>query len=451
MNKTVIAIILLGFVCPAGAENFGPNQHYMVSRSATRYENSRNCVGCHPDTFNQFNVSQHSKAFTDPLFQTQYFREIVPLAKRNPIYRAAAKRCIQCHSPVLFMSHTGMIHVPSQASSVETGITCDFCHTFAGFAENGDYLSEPSGKKQGPYEMDSIHGEKNGALSASEFCAYCHNLTNHNDLEIMGTFTEWKKSSRGKKLVTCQECHMSKNGYGGGFERGPAAYLQIGFSQENKAPIRDKLFSHLFPGSHSQKQLQGAAAIEASLSNTMMPDGKRILNVQVINSRSGHRLPTGQTDLRMVWLEVTASTASGDPLAVRHLKSPGFGKEAYGFAGSAEDDVEVIGTIVPRHSRVYRTVFADEQGNRALSATSAKSVLFDNRLNPDETRNEKYVVSVPLGYTGPVTIQAKLSYLLVPPVFTRSLALPDETPVIIGTLRKEFNVVDPVSDLQAPR
>lgn len=451
MKKIIIATLVLSIIYPVAAADFAPGQHYMVSRSDNRYENSRNCVGCHPDTYNQYKESQHAKAFTDPLFWTQYFTEIVPLAQRNPNHRAIAKRCIQCHSPVLFMSHTGMIQMPTQATAVETGITCDFCHTFAGFAENGDYLLEPSGKKQGPYDIGSSHGEKNGAISASEFCAYCHNITNHNDIDVMSTFSEWKKSSWGKKLVTCQECHMSKDGLGREFERGTAAYLQIGFIQENRAPVREKLFSHRFPGAHDQKQLQGAATMEASLSKTKLPDGKMVLNLQVNNERSGHRLPAGRGDLRILWLEVTATTTTGETLAIRHLKAPGQGKEIYGFAGTAEDDPDVIGTVVPPNSRVYRSVFLDEYGKRVSSFLYAKEAIFDNRLNPSEIRTEKYIVSVPATYTGSLTIQAKLCYLLVPPGFTRNLGLPDETPVVIATLRKEFTITEAANDFNAAR
>src|SRR5271169_1203517 len=58
------------------------------------------CENCHSAILDQYSESQHAKAFSDPLFQAQYFKEILPQAEKDPRFVHEAKACIACHSPI---------------------------------------------------------------------------------------------------------------------------------------------------------------------------------------------------------------------------------------------------------------------------------------------------------------------------------------------------------------
>lgn len=442
MKPAIVTMIVVLLLLPAtltGQSSAPP------AVTASGYEPSSLCRNCHPETFAQYNQSRHAKSFTNPLFWAQYFKEVVPRAERSAAYRPVAKRCIFCHSPVLFMNSTGLIRFPDQAFLDDSGVTCDFCHTFDGYADDGTYRKDSSGKKQGPYEQEtSWHGQKSNFIQISEFCGYCHNSANHLGAEVKVTYDEWKNSRFPDSFITCQECHMSKHGYvennRGKFDRGTAAYLNIGWLQGNQAPQRDKLHSHQFPGATSEQQLQGAATLSARVGKTRLPDGRLILGIEVENSRGGHKLPSGSTDLRIVWLEVTARTADGREATVRHFRSGKNGGTNYGIAGMTPEDGEILAGAVPEGSRIYRAIFVDREERRTATFIDAVRIAFDNRLGPAEVRREQYTVSLPPGYDGLVEVRSRLCYLNAPPSFTRRLGLPDFQPVVIAEDLSFFNL-----------
>jgi len=446
MQYVIIGVVLILAACAAPLTETAPAPNAAVTRLAYTYEPSQSCKGCHPAIHAQYEESEHAKAFENPVFKSLYFKEVVPRAERDPGFRQEAKRCVYCHAPVAYMNYTGLIRTPQQVEGVETGVTCDFCHTLAGYEANGDYRQNPSGKKQGPFEINNWHTEFSGWIQLSEFCGPCHNAENHHGIPVKATYAEWRQSNFATAKVTCQECHMNRIGYlrngKAEFYQGAAAHLTVGYSNENKAQDRSKIYSHRFPGAHTNSQIAGAIGLKFSADGHAVPrEGAWNITLDIDNSRTGHHMPSGSTDLRFLWLEVTAATADGRAVPVRLSgAAPAAGTQDFGRAGSYREDMAILGTTVPSGSRLYRAVYLDAEGNQALMFYNAASRAFDNRLQAGEVRREQYQVQLPVGYTGPLRLKAVLYYKGAPDTFTSRLGVDPFSAVRVAAVETDVRV-----------
>lgn len=237
---------------------------------------------------------------------------------------------------------------------------------------------------------------------------------------------------------------MNKYGYlrgnMGEFEHGVAAHLNVG-GITIKQKEHDKLYTHAFPGAHSAAQLQDALQIEIKVGKRDMgAQAKFPFMLRVNNGRSGHKMPTGSSDLRFLWLTATASAADGTRFPVTLHSGKIAGMPDYSVAGASPEDATVLGTDVPPGSRIYRSVYVDANGRQSLFQYDSVKNVFDNRLNAAEIRNEMYDVTLPKGFTGQITLTATLKYLAAPSSFTRRQNVPDFMPVVIATCEKKVTV-----------
>lgn len=417
----------------------------LSTQSSVSYESSQSCKGCHSDIYLQYEDSEHSKAFVNPVFKAQYFKDIVPRAERDPAFVAEARKCIYCHAPVVYMNITGLIRTEQQVAHLETGVTCDFCHTLSGYAPNGDYQQNPSRKKLGPFEKESWHSEYSGFISMSEFCGPCHNSTNHAGVDVKATFDEWQASAFKEKRITCQDCHMNRNGYlkdgVAEFDSGAVAHLRLGW-RDLEVGKREKLYTHTFPGAHSNSQLTDTMRVEFKRGDlTPGGDGKLHFGILVDNSHSGHSMPTGSSDLRLLWLEVTAATPEGKPVPVKLTQTPKRGFERYAITGGTPADARVLGAQIRSGSRVYRALYLDGSGRPSLLSSEAVKKVFDNRLKAGEVRREEYLLQLPDQYVGTVDVTATLYYQGAPASFTGRLGVPDFKPVVVTTTTKRMTIL----------
>ena len=160
----------------------------------------------------------------------------------------------------------------------------------------------------------------------AELCASCHQITHyekHTPLEL--TYTEWKNSTYAAENITCQDCHMVELDT---FKRSADTFQK---------PARDE-YRHYFNGANfliyaltemaakksgdeeiatsaRQKYEMAVGRLQAAAELDIKPiyrDGRLAeVKVRVNNSRAGHYLPTSLTNIRQMWLEVTATDASG--------------------------------------------------------------------------------------------------------------------------------------------
>jgi len=444
--KTLLLVVFLAILTSIAL--IGASSQRSISTNSASFEPSEKCKGCHADIYQQYIESSHSKSFSNPIFWAQYFREVVPRATIDTSFKPIAKRCIFCHSPVLYMSYTGMIKSPEQAFFVETGVTCDFCHSFDGFTPDGDYQMITTGKKQGPFIDNDFHSQESHFIKTSEFCASCHNSSNHLGAEARTTYDEWKKSRFNELQLPCQECHMNMHGYlkngKAQFETGMAAKIKADnyrFKTESEVlltPERKKLFTHLF---NTDSVAAGAIGLDVTLGSARLADGKTILNVAVKNKGAGHKMPSGSSDLRMLWLDISVFDSNGREFAVRQPAPIDYSVVDYSISCSDVDDQCILaGAAVPGGRRIYRAIFVDKHGRRASSFIDAYKIIFDNRLDAGEVRLEKYYVKVPPDYSGKILVSIDINYLAAPTSFTQRLGIPDYKNVKINSIQKEFTL-----------
>jgi hypothetical protein len=446
----LLSVILTGCAYEAMQSGTGSDDEPAVSRLLYPYEPSVLCQGCHADQYQQYEESMHAKAFTNPLFNAQYFNNVVPQALRDPKLVPDARKCIACHAPAVFMNYTGLVSTPAQANRFETGVTCDFCHTLAGYTEDGDYQQVKSGKKQGPFETGGAskhHSEFSGFVQLGDFCGRCHNATNHIGLEVKSTYYEWRESSYGMRGFACQECHMNKNGMlrngNAEFEKGQAAHMNIG-QNAKKQKEHEKLYSHSFPGAHSASQLEEALLLEFKIGmRAADAHGRFPFAILVNNEKSGHKMPSGSSDLRFMWLAVTATAANGTkiPVVINHVTSGKAGD--YSIAGASKDDASILQNDVPTGSRLYRTVLVNAEGHQSLYQYDAVKNVFDNRLDAAEIRKEGYYLKLPANFSGKVTLEANLYYRGAPSSFSKRINAPDFNPILVASQKKQITIEAP--------
>lgn len=160
------------------------------------------------------------------------------------------------------------------------------------------------------------------------------------------------------------------------------------------------------------------------------PGQEVVINVAVANSGAGHKLPTGSADLRQMWLAVDTQVGGR---VIPITATPAAGSDAFDVAGRGKFDSEILGADIPKGSRVYRTVFLDARNQQTLQSYEATRIVFDNRLEPSETRKETYRFVVPATASGKIVLRAGVNYLSYPSSFAARLGLPPPKHVEIAS------------------
>lgn len=408
-------IIVLFFLASCAVSQVPPPK----AKTAPKYSSYKMCKGCHDKIVDQHAESHHEKSFSNPVFQGQYFKELLPLAGNDPALMAEARGCTACHSPIAYILLDGHITDARQVDPDLAGVTCDFCHTISGIQGElpggGNFISQPGDIKFGPFVKESDwHHVYSELQTKSEFCGICHNGKNHRGIEVKSTYSEWLGSRFAKDGIECQDCHMSISGH---LEDGKAKY-ESGTSARmtlTEVPKRKRLYTHRFPGAHSKAQVAASMTVSLMVHVENIPEREVTVRVLVSNENTGHKMPTGSADLRLLWLEVAAKVGDRTiPLEAVASTEQG----AYDVAGKGLFDREILNGDVPDGSRIYRSVFLDSAGRQSLSSYNVAKIAFDNRLNAGEVREETYRVKLPSGVSGKAVFEAHLKYLSYPSSFT---------------------------------
>ncbi len=350
----------------------------------------------------------HSNSERDPFYKKMF------LLASEETDGAVDSFCPRCHAPVGLVS--GEIP-PADGSNLsliaKEGLICDFCHTISGYTgeSNGQYITSPGNVKRGPLKdaNSPFHESEYSELhTKAEFCGYCHDIDHPvTGLPLETTYKEWKESPYAAEGIVCQDCHMRQipgTASTGSTERpdNPGKVCTIG-------EIRDNVFTHYFIGGNafitdmlgaSQhrdmaiERLQNCAMLDIEAPTEVKPGEEVAINVMVTNNGAGHKIPTGVTDEREVWLEITATDAKG-----RVVYRSGYLDDA----GNIEPDAVI-----------YHTVLGDADGNPTHKFWKATHVISDYRIPPRETLKEEFKFKIPDDIKGPITVEAKLNYRSAP-------------------------------------
>ena len=403
------------------------------------------CRGCHDQIAAEHVQSSHEMSFTNPVFQAQYRRDLLTKTAGNAGLYTEAEQCISCHEPITFATKGPGVIGLEEIDPGMNGVTCDICHTISGYRgpepRNGNYITSPGDTKLGPLRsQENWHHAYSELQTRSEICAVCHEAVNRNGFQIKATFTEWFESDFARRGIQCQDCHMNVDGFLTAgepqFSSGKAARMTLG-----SAPERERLYTHKFPGAHSRTQVEGAITLSIE-TGPAGPDGNVPIEITVDNARTGHSMPSGSADLRLLWLEVSARAGNLRFVLPAEVSAPDTSDEtsAYSVAGLGPFDALLIGREVPNGSRVYRAIFCNGGGRATLDSYNAVEKLFDNRLKAGEKRRESYRLTVPAETEGDLLIEATLKYLPYSSTFTARFGLPDPEAVVVASREKLVRV-----------
>ncbi|MBN2247131.1 MAG: cytochrome c family protein [Coriobacteriia bacterium] len=365
-SMVVMVLVLAVFAVPAVAAA-------LPSMPSSNFPSSTAC-GCHSDLFTQWEPSMHAQALTDPI----YLYKIAEADKATG--GAVTPFCLTCHTPVGVMAGevSGLDH--SGASDVANeGVTCAFCHHVTGtndpIGNASQIVSEEDVRVAQLKDPQAPHAAAYSQFhETAEFCGSCHNV-NHpsNGVHLEATYTEWKNGPYSAEGIVCQDCHMTP---------GPGVTKPNPGKAASTGPDREHIYTMTFAGGNvalgdadkAEERLKAAAQLDLELPE-IVESGDVAVTTTITNVGAGHYLPTGLTEVRQMWLEVTATDADGTELL--------------------------------RERRDFGTVMKDEAGNYPAEMWDAFEVHTDDRIPPRESTSNEYSFAMA---EGPVTVKAALYY-----------------------------------------
>ncbi|OHB32707.1 MAG: cytochrome C [Desulfuromonadaceae bacterium GWC2_58_13] len=303
------------------------------------------CADCHQKQYEEWTGSIHSLAFQDPVYQGE-----LNLAVKK-VGHEISRQCEGCHSPAGVV--TGEIKGPGNkglSSMALAGVSCDICHSIVGTThwqtpshepENGSFILRPGVdtengpelRKRGPLAASDGCGmgfhtcEESSLHLQADLCAGCHQVYHYEShFPLEASYLEWKHGPYAQKTILCQDCHMVD------FD------TFIRTASEFRKPERHE-YRHVFNGANyllyylaaGAAKKSGDEALAANIMNKYEMAIARLkaaadleidpvyregqlaeIRVRVKNIRAGHNLPTSLTNIRQMWLEITATDEKGN-------------------------------------------------------------------------------------------------------------------------------------------
>jgi len=418
MNKKIKVYtgIILSIMVSALVFSCIKKEHHELSQ----FISPDTCGGCHDEIFDQWQNSMHGLAHKDPLYREVALFLRKELTERSEV--AEAESCVKCHTPVGYItgitgSTTEELTGKNIPGILKQGIQCDYCHSATGAKKmynNGLTLKPGRGEdepgiKRGPYS-DSKSDFHDSAFSefhtSSEICGTCHNV-NHvvYGTKLESTFDEWENSpynsSDPNKRITCQGCHMYQRPGVPATGETPRP-LNPGYASAD-GPERPHVFTHYFVGGNTlvpgmfrdskkgkmaEERLKNAAGLSIDYSG--ISSGNLIVSVK--NTGAGHYLPTGLTDTRQMWLEISVKNERGGVV----YSSGKLDKDGY----------------ITDNTFIYNTVFGDGKGNAVTNIAKAKEIIKDRRIPPLKSLDEK--IEIGKGNYKKLNVRIRLLYRIAP-------------------------------------
>jgi hypothetical protein len=409
----VVALTLASASTAKGAEREGPLRFALGKASE--------CATCHaaPNPPGRENELPHA-AFA---WQTS----MMGLAARDPVFWAAlaiaaqdapehTPSCVRCHAPRAYWEgFDNVVNESDLRSEDREGISCDICHRMqvdesmgpgnANYAINDEVgamgMAPP---KNGPWAYAAsdvlMHdwAEDLSVLGSSRACGSCHDVTTSRPrVDAAGnemghlfneqrTYSEWLNSAfgpGGAQARSCQDCHMPKlenvagckafQDEGRWHATGGRAHTLAGANRFIVGVLKDELGAagaDVLPDSYFDATI---AAIDATLASAAhlsieapaqhaATSEPLSANLEVIN-RSGHKLPTGYSEGRTMWVEFT----------VRYGDSIVFQSGQVDADGQLIDDPQL---------RSYEAIAEDADNGSVFHLLRSNRWRLDSRLPP---------------------------------------------------------------------
>ncbi|MDY0268479.1 cytochrome c family protein [Trichloromonas sp.] len=356
MMKKLLMLLCLTFVATSAFADPPPvfpvdRDFYPYYPSLIKYEKSgaeftppEACADCHAQQYEEWTGSIHALAFKDPVYQGELNLAV------KAVGHEISRQCEGCHSPAGVV--TGEIKGPGLkglSPMALAGVSCDVCHSIVGTThcqtptrepENGSFIIRPGVdtpegpqlRKRGPVAASEDCGmgfhecDESPLHLQADLCAGCHQVYHYDKhFPLESTYLEWKHGAYAQKTIFCQDCHMVDLET---FKR---------TADDFKKPERHE-YRHYFNGANyllyylasGAAKKAGDEALAANIMNKYEMAVGRLkaaadldvtpvynngqlaeVKVRVKNIRAGHNLPTSLTNIRQLWLEITATDEKG--------------------------------------------------------------------------------------------------------------------------------------------
>ena len=433
MFRAIVLIVVLGgfsVVAFGGSAVFEVDREFYPyypslikwNKSNAQFTPPEVCNGCHPDKYEEWTGSMHALAFHDPVYQGELSKAV------KAVGHEISRQCEGCHSPAGMV--TGEIKKPGIAGlspMALAGVSCDICHSISGTThwqtpshepENGSFILTPGVDttdgpkliKRGPFKPSDNCGMgfhecvESPLHLRAELCASCHQVYHYDShFPLEATYLEWKHGAYAQKEILCQDCHMVDI----------PTFMRT--ADEFRKPER-KEYRHYFNGANyliyylasgaakkagdektaanikekydmAVKRLQSAADLELFpvYQNSRLVEVK----VRVKNIRAGHNLPTSLTNVRQMWLEVTAKDEKGKVLMT---------------SGTITADGHL-----PENTRVFHSDGMGKDFHFALDPWVVTSFSLHETIPPRGYKDVYYAMNAPQGVSK-IVLEAKLRY-----------------------------------------
>ncbi len=267
--------------------------------------------------------------------------------------------CVRCHAPRAFLAGNGDVTSIEQLTNEELhGVECEVCHRamedLSTPAGNAQYLIDDvvvgtNVPRRGPWDFTDGNEEPPHSwiydpyTGSSRLCGTCHDVTTSaervdddgNGLGVpfneQRTYSEWLGSDYaepGDGFRSCQDCHMPEvldmpgctqhvnqqsHATGGrrhdliGANRFMVELLKAEYGSMGANDVADLFYNTTLDrydatlAASASIEVQGPAEID-------LEEGLAGLSVRVINN-TGHKLPSGYSEGRIMWIEVIAAYA----------------------------------------------------------------------------------------------------------------------------------------------
>jgi hypothetical protein len=245
-----------------------------------------------------------------------------------------AGNCAACHTPGAAVDAPYQTDPNAVSGADLFGVHCDFCHKIADvrldaftglpYPNTPGVLSmdirrpfpEDPERYQlffGTFDDDNVPEEDTylPLIRESQFCAPCH-FSSFWDTLVYNSYGEWLDSPYSDPgfpgAKTCQACHMPAPTIVDGM---PLTNVATGKGGVERDPLT--IHAHTFPGASNQELLQNSVAMTVT---TQVQDGTLAIQVEILNDRTGHDVPT-DSPLRQLILLIDARDSQGQVLTLQ--------------------------------------------------------------------------------------------------------------------------------------
>ena len=316
-------------------------------KSAAEFTPPEVCAECHVKQYEEWTGSIHALAFKDPVYQGELNLAV------KAVGHDISRQCEGCHSAAAVV--TGEIKgagLKDLSPMALAGVSCDVCHSIVGTThwqtpthepENGSFILRPGVdtpegpqlRKQGPVAVSDDCGmgfhecDESPLHLQADLCAGCHQVYHYDKhFPLEATYLEWKHGAYAQKTILCQDCHMvdletfkrtadefkkpERHEYRHYFNGANYLLYYLAAGAATKAGDEALAANIMKKYEMAVGRLQAAADLEVTpvYNNGQLGEVK----VRVKNIRAGHNLPTSLTNIRQLWLEITATDEKGQVL-----------------------------------------------------------------------------------------------------------------------------------------